>query len=160
MFLSCICKKKSKPDDNSFLDEIGWKDTQTFTVPITSGKVIKVYDGDTITIANKLPIKDSPIYRFSVRLNGIDTPEIKSKHEAEKKLAKEAKQFLSDIILGNIIELRDVKTEKYGRILATVYYNNENMNQLMIDSKHALPYDGGTKTIPDEWKDSPFHLNV
>ena len=105
--------KKQKFENTVFLDDIEWKDTKPFLVPITSGKVIKVYDGDTITIANKLPIKDSPMYRFSVRLNGIDTPEIKSKHETEKKLAKEAKQFLSNIILGKIVELRDVKNKAY-----------------------------------------------
>ena len=55
----------------------GWKDTIPFIPPISGGVVIKVYDGDTITIASKLPYKKSPLYRFSVRLNGIDSPEIK-----------------------------------------------------------------------------------
>lgn len=56
-----------------------WADTIPFVHPVNSGICIKVYDGDTITIAAKLPYKGSPIYRFSVRLNGIDTPEIKGK---------------------------------------------------------------------------------
>ena len=60
--------------------EVKWKDTVPFTLPLKNGYVIKVYDGDTITIANRLPlINDDTIYRFSVRLNGIDTPEIKGK---------------------------------------------------------------------------------
>ena len=161
MFLSCICRKKNiKKVEDSYLDGIEWKDTVPFVIPVKSGRVIKVYDGDTITIANRLQIPDSPMYRFSVRLNGIDTPEIKSKHEAEKKLAQNAKHFLSDKILGRVVQLHDVKSEKYGRILATVYYKNQNMNQLMIDSKHALPYDGGTKHIPDEWRDNPIKINV
>tara|TARA_B100000073_G_scaffold348457_1_gene367427 strand:- start:9508 stop:9963 length:456 start_codon:yes stop_codon:yes gene_type:complete len=151
-----MCKKK----DDNYLDDIEWKDTQPFVVPIKSGKVIKVYDGDTITIANKLPIKDSPVYRFSVRLNGIDTPEIKSKEEAEKELAKKARDFLSEKILGKNVELKDVKSEKYGRILATVYYNHQDMNQMMIDNGHAQPYDGGTKHIPDAWKDSTIKVSV
>jgi hypothetical protein len=37
------------------LSDIKWEDTQEFTFPIKGGKVIKVYDGDTITIASKLP---------------------------------------------------------------------------------------------------------
>ena len=94
-------------------------------------------------------LKNSP--RFSVRLNGIDTPEMKSKHEWEKICARQAKDFLSTKILGKIVELRDVKNEKYGRVLATVYLNDKNINQLMIDKKHAIPYYGWTKYKPDEW---------
>jgi len=143
------CKKYNK----SYLDNVEFKDTQIFTVPISFGKVIKVYDGDTITIANKLPIKNSPIYRFSVRLNGIDTPEIKSKHSWEQVCARQARDFLSSKILGKIVELKDIKNEKYGRVLATVYLNDKNINQLMIDKKHAIPYNGGTKCKPVEWMD-------
>ena len=59
----------------AYLTDIKYEDTVEFTFPITEGKVIKVYDADTITIASKLPYKESPIYRLSVRLNGIDAPE-------------------------------------------------------------------------------------
>ena len=64
------------------------KDTVPFTFPIENGQVIKVYDGDTITIASKLPYDASPLYRLSVRLNGIDTPEIKGKNDDEKESGK------------------------------------------------------------------------
>ena len=33
------------------LEEVNYEDTIPFIPPITHGKVIKVYDGDTITIA-------------------------------------------------------------------------------------------------------------
>ena len=57
-----------------------WDDTVVFVPPITDGIVIKVYDGDTITLAQKLPYENSPLFRFAIRLNGIDSPEIKTKH--------------------------------------------------------------------------------
>ena len=41
--------------------------------------------------------------------------------------------------------------EKYGRILADVYLGDLHINQWMLDNKHAIPYDGGTKHRPDEW---------
>ena len=59
---------------NTVDNPIEWKDCIPFVPPIAMGFVIKVYDGDTITIASKLPYPDSPLYRFSVRLNGIDCP--------------------------------------------------------------------------------------
>lgn len=67
-----------------YLENIKLEDTKNFVPPITYGKVVKVYDGDTITIASKLPYIASPIYNFHVRLNGIDAPEIRSKNEIEK----------------------------------------------------------------------------
>jgi len=43
---------------------IKWEDTTPFVFPISGGQVIKVYDGDTITIASKLPYDSSPLYRL------------------------------------------------------------------------------------------------
>ena len=36
-------------------DNVTYEDTVPFIPPITSGKVVKVYDGDTLTIAGRLP---------------------------------------------------------------------------------------------------------
>ena len=62
-----------------------------FVIPITEGKVIKVYDGDTITVQFRLPYKKSKLYKISVRLNSIDCPELKTKNEIEKQCSKIAK---------------------------------------------------------------------
>ena len=132
-------------------DTIEWKDTVPFVVPIRGGRVIKVYDGDTITVASYLPFPNSPLYRFSVRLNGIDTPEIKGKNESEKKVASMARDALKERILQKDVELKGVQTEKYGRVLATVYLNNENMNEWMVKEHYAVEYDGGTKNSPKDW---------
>ena len=96
----------------------------------------------------KLPYKKSPIYRFSVRLNGIDTPEIKGKDEDEKQCAVLARDALKELIVGRNVELRNVQTEKYGRILAEVYCDNINLNEWMITQRFAVKYDGGTKVSP------------
>ena len=90
-----------------------------FVPPIKSGRVIKVYDGDTITIASKIPkLKNSQIYKFHVRLNGIDTPEIKTHDEDEKNIAIKARDALSDKILNKDVILKNVKIEKYGSNLS------------------------------------------
>ena len=82
--ICCIPNKKNKTE---YLENINYKETNIFIPQIRFAKVVKVYDGDTITVAAKLPFIDSPIYRFSVRLNGIDSPEIKGTNEKERKLA-------------------------------------------------------------------------
>ncbi|MFY7730450.1 MAG: thermonuclease family protein [Flavobacterium sp.] len=132
-------------------DDINWHNTVPFVPPVTSGNVIKVYDGDTITIASKLPMFKSPIYRFPVRLTGIDSPEIKGKSEAEMTLAKQSREALSELIFGKNVKLENVSTEKYGRLLADVYIDGIHVNQWMLDNKYAIPYGGGTKTRPIEW---------
>jgi len=149
LFRPCFGKETSK--SISYLTDASYDNTIAFVPPVTSGKVIKVYDGDTITIASKLPYDESPVYRFSVRLLGIDTPEIKGSTPKEKELAKKARDALSSKILGKIVYLNDVGTEKYGRLLATVYYEDLNLNRWMLDNRFAVPYDGGTKQRPPEW---------
>jgi endonuclease YncB( thermonuclease family) len=113
--------------------------------------VIKVYDGDTITIASRLSFQNSPIYKFPVRLLGIDCPEIKGSTENEKALAKTARDALASKINGKTVTLKNVSTEKYGRLLADVYLDIENINQWMLNNNYAVKYDGGTKSRPDNW---------
>ena len=119
------------------------ENTEKFTFSkIKYGKVIKVYDGDTITIATKY---NGNISSFVVRLSGIDTPEIKTKNKKEKELAIEARDALKDLIFNKIIRLDNIENEKYGRILADIYIDNIHINKWMIESNYADEYDGGKK---------------
>ena len=123
-----------------------------FVPPVTGGQVIRVYDGDTITIASKVPgLDDQTVYQFAVRLNGIDTPEMKTNDEDEKQLATMARDCLREKILNKTVELKNVKTEKYGRLLADVYHDELNLNKWLVESRYAVPYDGGTKQSPESW---------
>lgn len=144
MFSCCINYMEDEPD-------IKIEDTVEFTFPIKSGRVIKCYDADTITIASKLPYDASPLYRLSVRLNGIDAPEIKGKCAEEKEVAKEARDFVSNLVLNKVIRLENVESEKYGRILADVYLGDVHLNELLLKERYAVKYDGGTKLKPVSW---------
>jgi len=131
--------------------EIQWSETIPFIPPIESGQVIKVYDGDTITIATRLSYKDSPLYRFSIRLKGIDSAEIKSKNINEKKNAMISRDVLTELILHKTVLIKNIENEKYGRILADVYLGEICVNDWMIEKGYAVKYDGGTKQIPTAW---------
>ena len=137
-------------NDLSYLDHITYKNSIPFIPPIQFGKVVKVYDGDTITLATRLH-ENSPVYRFQVRLSGIDCPEMKTHNETEKECAKLAKQLMIDTCLNKIVELRDVELEKYGRILAKVYCGQVCLNELLCENHLAVAYDGGTKKCPEDW---------
>lgn len=137
--------------NNSYLKNITYKETDIFIPQIKFAKVIKVYDGDTITVASKLPFNESPIYRFSVRLRSIDSPEIRGKSEKECKLAIKSRDALHNLIFGKIIELKNNGKEKYGRLLADIYYNDIHINKWMVDEGYAVKYDGGQKIRDIDW---------
>ena len=128
-----------------------------FVPPLTEGIVIKVYDGDTITILAKLPYDSSPLYKISVRINGINCAEIKGKTDDEKQCAQIAKQLLSELILYKKIQLKNVQTEKYGRMLADVFIGDINISEYLLNAKLAVSYDGGTKNCPKSWMN--YYLN-
>lgn len=137
--------------ETALLQNVSYKDTIPFVPPITLGKVIKVYDGDTFTLAAQLPYDTTITYRFSIRLNGIDSPEIKTNVAIEKQLAIVSRDALSNLIMDKIVSLKNISIEKYGRILADVYLDDLHVNKWMIEKGYAIKYNGGTKYRPNEW---------
>ena len=106
-------------------------------------KVLKVYDGDTITIAKQVGER---VFKFNCRVLGIDTPEIKTKNKKEKELAIEARDYLRDLILGKVILVKFSKFDKYGRLLIWAYVNDqEDIASLMIEKGYAREYHGGKR---------------
>ena len=130
------------------------KNIPKYVPEITQGKVINVYDGDTITIAGYVK-NNSKLFKFSVRLNNIDCPEIKSKNSSDKTeydIAIKAKNYVTDLILNEIVYLKNVALDKYGRLLADVYFNNQNISNLLLLNRLAVQYSGKTKKVPKNWK--------
>jgi endonuclease YncB( thermonuclease family) len=110
-------------------------------------KIISVYDGDTFTIQGdkKWPsiIRDG----MKVRIDSIDCPEMKDKRDSVKLLAVKAKQFTSDKLkAAKVVELRDMKRDKYFRILASVYVDGWNLGDSLKVLGLAKGYNGGSKT--------------
>lgn len=103
------------------------------------------YDGDTCyVLAPSLP---EPLQKMSVRILGIDTPEIRGDCDEEKALAKQGRVVANrEFRSAETIEFRDLKWDKYGgRVLSNVYLDGELYSQKLIDVGLARPYDGGTK---------------
>ena len=133
------------------------KNIPRFIPHVYSGLVIKVYDGDTITIVGRIT-GDPQLYKFNIRIAGIDCPEIRSKNENEKYVAILAREEVEKIILNKVVRLDGFSQEKYGRLLANVYINNTNIANLLIKKRLAVPYDGKKKTIIPDWK-SFYQIN-
>ena len=108
--------------------------------------MISVYDGDTITVGAFI---GQTRYAFKCRLDGIDTAEMRGSGPAEKPAAVEAKNALADKILGKCVTLGNVSLEKYGRLLAEVWYKGESVNKWLVEERYAVPYDGKAKEKVD-----------
>ena len=119
-------------------------DPKTYGDVLVDG-ITSIYDGDTF----RCTIKDYPPIigeRIGVRVYGIDTPELRDKCEEVKEKARAAKQFtVSMLRSAKKIELRNLRRDKYFRILAEVYVDGKSLAQELIKAGHAKPYDGGTK---------------
>jgi len=139
------CMAPVKGIDHDYLNHITYEKTQPFIPAVSYCKVIKVYDGDSITVASRTA-GTNIVYRFSVRLAGIDTPEMNSKNNVEKERAIFVRDQLHDLVFGKIVLLKNLSIEKYGRILADIYLDSLHVNQYMIDHNYAYVYNGGKKT--------------
>ena len=105
---------------------------------IYNAHVDKVYDGDTITCTIDCGF-EVHLQKQKIRLYGLNTPEVRG---PEKEQGIISRDKLRDRILEKDIQIKTIKDKKgkYGRYLATVYYNNENINQWLIDQGHAKVY--------------------
>ncbi len=108
-----------------------------------NARVVSVYDGDTMTVdAEPWPGLTA---RTSVRLAGVDTPEIRGKCQREKDLAVRARDFVRATV-GAMVRLTDVRPGKYaGRVIADVWINEQKLSDLLIAENLGRPYDGGRR---------------
>jgi endonuclease YncB( thermonuclease family) len=129
------------------------KDTPEFSLCGLSlkGKIVECYDADTCKIA--LPLQNV-FYKFTCRLNGIDTPEMKPhkdkpNRDAEILWAKKARAELLKMICDNtlastfdnldikkddviktleknkkLVTVKCLEFDKYGRLLVELYNDN------------------------------------
>ena len=89
-------------------------------------------------------------YRFTLRLLGIDTPEITGASADEKRVARAARDVLSEMVLGEMVKI-DVSAgfDKYGRLLAVVTHDiHGDVAQVLVQKGYA----GNLRTLAaDSW---------
>jgi micrococcal nuclease len=102
-------------------------------------KVKRVIDGDTIVIdlqAHVLGI-GFVVQDVYLRLLGVDTPEIKGDSKEQGLMVK---QFVEDLILGEMVVVESEERDSFGRWLSYVYYQDYNLSELLLDIGYAKPY--------------------
>ncbi len=108
-------------------------------------KITSIYDGDSF----RADLKGLPAIvgeHMAIRINGIDTPELRGKCEVEKLLARKAKQFTVERLRATkSIVLKNIKRGKYFRLIADVYIDGVSLGEQLIKHGHATEYSGKTK---------------
>ena len=105
-------------------------------------KITSVYDGDTVTGDVDLGF-GIWIFKQKFRLLGIDTPELRTKDEEEKKRGYAARDRLRELILGKTVRIRSFGKGKYGRWLVEIWLDKmstKSVNQMLILEDHAESY--------------------
>lgn len=112
-----------------------------------TGKVSKVIDGDTI----ELLAKENPynhITKLKIRLYGIDAPELKQAY------GKEAKEYLSALILKQEVSLIIENKDKYDRFVGTIFLKGQDINKEMVKNGYAHAYESFSKKYLAEQADA------
>jgi len=93
---------------------------------------VKVIDGDTIHIGSKK-------YRFS----GIDTPEMKQTCKKDNQIVMcgvIARDALVKKINKQQVSCKEEEIDRYKRIVAECFVNNESLSKYLVRNGHAVAY--------------------
>ncbi len=115
-----------------------------------AGRVVRVADGDTITIlvsGGTNPVASEPVgsrvprdrtspavTQHKIRLQGIDAP------EKSQAFGNASRKHLSSLVAGKNVSVKYTKRDKYGRILGTVFADGKDVNLEMLKAGLAWHY--------------------
>ena len=106
---------------------------------------VRAYDGDTVTVS----VDDWPDVigdEISVRVRGVDTPEIRGDCPAEKERARAARDFVRERLdSADQVELRQIERGKYFRVVATVMVDGRDLADALTDRGLGREYGGGSR---------------
>ncbi|ABB75298.1 thermonuclease family protein [Nitrosospira multiformis] len=93
-----------------------------------SGRVVKIADGDTLTVLDKSN------RQHKIRLLGIDAP------EHAQPFGTVSRQNLADLVFGKTVAVEWYKQDRYQRILGKVLLNGQDVNLKQIKAGLAWHY--------------------
>lgn len=107
-------------------------------------RLSRIIDGDTFTV--DLPCSDEVFCKdISVRVRGVDTPELKSKNAQKRQAALKAKEFTKNFLESGQVDLLKCGRDKYFRLLCDVTSDGEDLASALLKAGLARSYFGGKK---------------
>lgn len=93
-----------------------------------TGKIIKVADGDTVTLL------DNNGKKRKIRLDGIDCPEIGQDY------GDEARVYVEKVAMNRFVSVEIIGIDQYERILGVIYIDDLNLNEKLLTTGLAWVY--------------------
>jgi endonuclease YncB( thermonuclease family) len=94
---------------------------------VFTGKVVGITDGDTVKV-----LRDNQTVK--VRLSGIDTPEM------DQPFGKQSKRFISKLIFGKTVDVKDLGLDRYKRTLGYITEGSTEVNEAIVAAGLAWHY--------------------
>ena len=113
----------------------------TFPVEVESN-----YDGDTLRC--RFDLGFGLCYYDSIRLDGVDTPELRGGSALTKMAARLARDVVTDLVddAKEIVFHSTVWRGKYGRPVGRLYIDGRDLADILIERRLGVPYTGGTRS--------------
>ena len=108
---------------------------------------VRNYDGDTVTLTARL-LPNRVFEEVDYRIRNIDTAEINGQCDYEKNLAIAARRATSDMLKRPNADIRLFlfgEVDKYGRPLAQITVNGEDLGEKLIEMQLARRWDGARR---------------
>lgn len=117
------CSKKVEKSANEYMAQVNW-----------------IHDGDTVTVM------DEKQKKHKLRLYAIDAPEL-----AQRAGKESMKNLITLLPKNSWVNVEVENIDRYGREVATVYLNEENINRKQIIQGHAWNYTKYNKKYMDDY---------
>jgi endonuclease YncB( thermonuclease family) len=92
------------------------------------GRVLRVSDGDSLIVAARNG------RRLTVRLYGVDAPELGQDH------GRASRDYLAALLSGKAVALERHGRDQYGRLLARVYLDGRALDEALVRDGQAWVY--------------------
>lgn len=102
-------------------------------------KYVRAYDGDTVTLDIDLGF-ETWLNNQTIRLYGIDTPEIRGDERQEGLKSRDYVRDRLENANNIILKTYKDKKGKYGRWLAEIFVDGENLNHTLVGLGLATKY--------------------
>ena len=119
---------------------------------IFTATVSKIVDGDTVYVTD-INLGFGIVNRgdtgrgICLRLNGVDTPESRTRDLEEKKYGLAAKAFVQKFLKQGFATLKTKEKGKYGRYLGDLKVYDKWLCAELIKHRHAVHYLGQSKAL-------------
>ena len=108
--------------------------TEDFTA-----KVVKVHDGDSITLQWK-----ERDFNFPIRLINIQAPELKDELGSPSGAGKSSQRWLEELVLNEMVSIQIdpvVRVDKWGRLLGYVVMGGMDVGEQSMHTGHSIPWE-------------------